>query len=390
MILILIYILMPALVIWLCEKFTILNKLGPILLLYIVGAIIGNTGLMPESAAKIQDIMMTVIIPIAIPLMLFSCDFRRWDIRGALLTLLTGVFAVVVTIIAGYFIFKPHIDSSTVIGQQFNNIAGLMAGVYTGGTPNMAAIKIMLQVPNETYIMVHSYDMLISFIYMIFLLSVGVTFFRKVIGNKKTRKAEKPDPLMPVSETELDEHPYRDFFTRKNFVPLLGAMGVAAIIFAISGALSLLFPANTQIVVIILGITTLGIAASFINPVRRVKKSFDAGMYLIYIFSIVVASMADVTKLDLVGGFYIFLYIVFAIFGSLFLHLLLAKIFKLDSDTVVIASVALINSAPFVPMMAAAMKNKSVIISGLTIGLVGYAIGNYMGFIIANILKPVL
>ncbi len=381
---------MPALVIWLCEKYKILNKLGPILLLYIVGAIIGNTGLMPESAAKIQDIMMTVIIPIAIPLMLFSCDFKRWDIRGALLTLVTGVFAVVVTIIAGYFIFKPYIDPTTVIGRQFNNIAGLMAGVYTGGTPNMAAIKIMLQVPNETYIMVHSYDMLISFMYMIFLLSVGVNFFRKVIGNNKTGKTKTEEPHMPVSNAELDEHPYHNFFSRRNFIPLLGAIGVAALIFAVSGAMSLLFPANSQIVVIILGITTLGIAASFINPVRRIKKSFDAGMYLIYIFSIVVASMADVTKLDLVGGFYIFLYIVFAIFGSLFLHLLLAKIFRLDSDTVVIASVALINSAPFVPMMAAAMKNKSVIISGLTIGLVGYAVGNYLGFIIATFLKPVM
>ncbi len=390
MILILIYILMPAVVIWLCEKYSILNKLGPILLLYIIGAIIGNTGLMPASAAKIQDIMMTLIIPIAIPLMLFSCDFKRWDIRGALLTLVTGVVAVVVTIIAGYFIFRPYIDPTTVIGQQFNNIAGLMAGVYTGGTPNMAAIKIMLKVPNETYIMVHSYDMLISFIYMIFLLSFGVNFFRKVVGNRKKVEADKPDSHMPVSEAELDEHPYKDFFTKKNFIPLLGAFGVAILIFAISGALSLLFPANSQIVVIILGITTLGIAASFINPVRRIKKSFDAGMYLIYIFSIVVASMADVTKLDLVGGFYVLLYIIVAIFGSLFLHLLLAKIFKLDADTVVIASVALINSAPFVPMMAAAMKNKSVIISGLTIGLVGYAIGNYMGFIIANILKPVL
>lgn len=388
MILILIYILMPAVVIWLCEKYSILNKLGPILLLYIVGAIIGNTGLMPESAAKIQDIMMTVIIPIAIPLMLFSCDFKRWDIRGALLTLVTGVFAVVVTIIAGYFVFRQYIDPSTVIGQQFNNIAGLMAGVYTGGTPNMAAIKIMLKVPNETYIMVHSYDMLISFIYMIFLLSVGVNFFRKVVGNRK--REEKTDSHMPVSEAELDEHPYKDFFTKKNLFPLLGAISVALLIFAISGAISLLFPANSQIVVIILGITTLGIAASFINPVRKIKKSFDSGMYLIYIFSIVVASMADVTKLDLVGGFYVLLYIIVAIFGSLFLHILLAKIFKLDSDTVVIASVALINSAPFVPMMAAAMKNKSVIISGLTIGLVGYAIGNYMGFIIANILKPVL
>jgi len=380
---------MPALVIWLCEKYPILNKLGPILLLYIIGAVIGNTGLMPKSAASIQDIMMTIIIPIAIPLMLFSCDFKRWDIKGAMLTLLTGILAVVIAIITGYYIFRPYIQPDTVIGSQFNNIAGLLAGVYTGGTPNMAAIKIMLQVPNETYIMVHSYDMLISFIYMVFLLSFGVKFFRKILGTTKPKEDGRM-AIMPVSEDELEEHPYNDFFKKQNFIPLLGALGMAVLVFVISGAVSLLFSKDIQIVVIILGITTLGIAVSFIGPVRRVKKSFDAGMYLIYIFSIVVASMADVTKLDLVGGIYVLLYIILAIFGSLILHIIMAKIFKLDADTVVIASVALINSAPFVPMMAAAMKNRSVIISGLTIGLVGYAIGNYMGFIIANILKPIV
>jgi uncharacterized membrane protein len=37
-------------------------------------------------------------------------------------------------------------------------------------------------------------------------------------------------------------------------------------------------------------------------------------------------------------------------------------------------------------MVAAAMKNKSVIITGITVGLVGYAVGNYLGFIIARVL----
>ena len=140
-------------------------------------------------------------------------------------------------------------------------------------------------------------------------------------------------------------------------------------------------------VVVILSITSLGIAASFVKRVREIKTSYDAGMYLVYIFSMVVASMADLTRLNLSGGIYLLLYITFAIFISLLIQLLLSKLFKLDADTVLISSVSLINSPPFVPLVAAAMKNKNVIITGLTVGLVGYAIGNYLGYIISLILS---
>ena len=140
-------------------------------------------------------------------------------------------------------------------------------------------------------------------------------------------------------------------------------------------------------VVVILSITSLGIAASFVKRVREIKTSYDAGMYLVYIFSMVVASMADLTKLNLSGGIYLLLYITFAIFISLAIQLLLSRLFKLDADTVLISSVSLINSPPFVPLVAAAMKNKNVIITGLTVGLVGYAIGNYLGYIISLILS---
>lgn len=140
-------------------------------------------------------------------------------------------------------------------------------------------------------------------------------------------------------------------------------------------------------VVVILSITTLGIAASFIRKVREIKSSYDSGMYLVYIFSIVVASMANLSKLNIAGGIYLLLYIAFAIFVSLAIQLILAKIFKIDADTVLISSVALINSPPFVPLIATAMKNRAVIITGLTVGLVGYAIGNYLGYIISLFLQ---
>ena len=38
------------------------------------------------------------------------------------------------------------------------------------------------------------------------------------------------------------------------------------------------------------------------------------------------------------------------------------------------------------PMMAAAMKNKDVLIPGLTIGVIGYAAGNYLGFLMSQLL----
>jgi len=377
------YILTPAAVLWLCSKIPFLNKIGPVLLLYLVGVIVGNSGLIPHSAYSLQDLIVTVIIPLAIPLMLFSCDFRHWDIKNALLTLVTGVVAVTTAVIAGFFIFRPLIGRDPAIGDQMHNIAGMLSGVYTGGTPNLAAIKIMLGVPNETYILIHSYDMAISLLYLTFLLSVGIPLFRKILKNNSEKEIEK-ERHMPVES--FDENPYRDFFKKKYFIPVLGAIGISLAIFAVSGGVSFLFPKDMQTVVVILAITTLGIAASFIKPVRGIKKSFDAGMYLVYIFSMVVASMADLSRLNLSGGIYLLLYITFAIFTSLSIQLLLAKIFKLDADTVVISSVALVNSPPFVPMVAAAMKNKSVIITGITVGLVGYAAGNYLGYIIARVL----
>jgi uncharacterized membrane protein len=59
----------------------------------------------------------------------------------------------------------------------------------------------------------------------------------------------------------------------------------------------------------------------------------------------------------------------------------------LDADTVIILGSALICSLPFVPVIAGALKNREIILTGLTVGIAGYAVGNYLGVLIAFILK---
>jgi uncharacterized membrane protein len=83
----------------------------------------------------------------------------------------------------------------------------------------------------------------------------------------------------------------------------------------------------------------------------------------------------------------IMLFIVFSIFGSMALHALLCAPFKIDTDTFIIVSASAICSPPLVPVVADGLKNREVLLSGLTTGIIGYAIGNYLGISIGIALR---
>jgi uncharacterized membrane protein len=71
---------------------------------------------------------------------------------------------------------------------------------------------------------------------------------------------------------------------------------------------------------------------------------------------------------------------------SVTLHLIFCRIAKVSGDLFCVSQVGLLCSPPFVPPVAGAMKNKKVLISGIVIGLIGYAVGTYMGTLVAIVL----
>jgi len=138
-------------------------------------------------------------------------------------------------------------------------------------------------------------------------------------------------------------------------------------------------------VVAILAISTLGIACSFIPAIRNIRMTYQLGNYFILVFCLVVSSMADFNRLVSTAPIMI-AYVTFTIFVCLLLHVLLAKIFKIDTDTVIITSVAGICSPPLVPMVASALKNKEIVLSGVITGIIGWVEGTYLGITLAYIL----
>lgn len=373
------FCLIPAGVLMLCRRYRFLGKIGPVLILYALGIVIGNIGLMPGQMPAVQEILSNAMVPLAIPLMLFGCTFKLSGARSQILAMVTGLISVTVAVTAGYLIFGNDIQEGAKVG-------GMLTGVYTGGTINLAALKTMLGIDEETYILINSYDILVSFLYLSFLLAIGIKLFRKFLPNETSGFSKKDADEIQAEIEKENENPYKGLFTRSGMSQAGKMLGLTILIVGISAGTALLLPESMFMTIFILMLTTLGIAFSFIRKVRETKYSYDIGMYFIYIFCIVVASMADLSKLDLVGGMGLLGYLLVVVFGSLLLQVISAKIFRIDSDMMVISSVTFINSPPFVPMMAAAMKNKDVLIPGLTIGVIGYAAGNYLGFLMSQLL----
>lgn len=414
--LVLLYIVFPVFVIFLCRKWSFFNKLGTIVMAYAFGLLFGNIGILPHGSddyirykqgraaipktelniliedgslkeddrfvnqiASTQDMIMTIVIPIALPLLLFSLKIRKW-IKYAgtgFLSMVLALISVMVIVIAGYYIFRNSIHDS-------GKVAGMLIGIYTGGTPNVASIKAALNVDNELFLMTHTSDLVIGAIVIIFFITLAPRLFGLFLPKFKYKGVDI-DPEKAAREAESVED-YSRLVGKGAFRNIMKSVGVGIIIFALAGGISFLGPEGSQMMIAILGVTTLGILASLIPAINRISNSFQAGMYLILIFSFVVSSMADLSRFFTIEYVNIVLFVAFVVLGSLFFHLILSMIFRVNVDDFLITTTALVYSPPFVPVVAGALKNKEIIITGLTVGVIGYAIGNYIGITLGGLL----
>ncbi len=402
--------------IWLTTKFSICKKIGAIVLAYAIGIIIANVGILPRGSsafrsetvgkdrgfipnkevtelisagtltdrdrrsnnvAAIQDSVQSALIPLALPLILFSLNVRRWlKFSGkGFLSMILALVSVMTIVVTGFLIFKDKIPEG-------NKIAGMLVGCYTGGTINMAALAVALNVEPSVFVMTNTYDMIIGGLTMLFFITAGPAVFRFFLPPFKGHAGKKDaSPDIDRVEKELSED-FDDFsgmFKKDTILPLLGAFGLAILIFAAGFGVSMLLPKVPLTVSVILTITTLGVTASFIPKVRQIKKSFQLGMYFIIAFSLVIASRCDLSIFFQVKYLNILFYVTYAYFGSLILHMFLSWIFRVDADDFLVTTTGFVYSPPFVPMVAAALKNKDVILTGLATGIIGWIIGNYIG-----------
>jgi uncharacterized membrane protein len=390
------FIVAPVGVLALMKRVALAGKISPIIVCYAVGIVIGNIGILPEGSAQIQDTLSSVTVALSIPLMLFTADIRRWRrLSGrAGLSMLFAALSVTVVAAVSHLLFRGLIADTP-------KISGLLVGVYTGGTPNLAAIRTALGVQSSTYIAVHTADIAIGGLYILFLLTVGKPLFGRLL--KPFRPAPMPGSMTGGagatteglgqlsgrrSGSVSDEEPVTvpDIARPGKRRDALLAFALSLGVVGVSLAASQLFPSAWETIVVILLLTTISLLAATFTPVVKLRTSFAVGEYLILVFSIVVGAMADVQRV-LATSPMIIAVVAFAVFGSLVLHLLLCRAFGVDVDTMLLTSTSAICSPPFVGMVGVAIGNRQLIAAGITTGIVGYAVGNYLGIATSLLLQ---
>jgi uncharacterized membrane protein len=380
-ILVLFFLFFPLVILRLCHRFSLLGKIGAVVVAYVIGFVIGNLGLLPmiDGHAKVQEMLTILTIPIAIPLLLFSMEIKKWThIAGkTILSLVFAITSVLIAVVAGFFIFRNQGI------QNLWDVAAMMVGLYIGSTPNLAAIQAALGADEATYMVVVTYDLVIGAFHLLFVMTIAQRIVLMFLP-----AYSYIDPASGNLGKADGEDPYWGLLKKEMVLPLLKSFGVAVLIFGIGGAVSLLLPASAQMTVVILIITTLGIVASLIPAVKKLDKSFELGMYLILIFCMVIASRANLGNIDFVA-MKIAAYVAFVVFGSMIIQALLSWIFRIDADTYIITSTALITNPAVVVAVAASLRNREIVFSGLSAAIIGLAAGNYLGILMAWFLERI-
>lgn len=372
-----IYIATPFLIIVLFNRCKYIQKIGTVMMAYLIGIILALTGAIPTETASgateiagIQNFLMNLTIPLAIPLMLFNANFKLWtkSLPKTLIALACGLVAIIIAVMISYYFFK---DFGI---EHIKEISALMTGIYTGGTVNFFSISQALQIDQNTLVIVLTFEMLATFPFIMFIVGGGYKLFRKLLPFPL--ESDSKSAALTVASEDFEN--YHDMLSWQVIRKMLLALMLSVACLAVGVGISWLLTGKLSEMIVILTITSLAILLSFSKRVRDLPKMFEMGMFFILLFSVVVASQFDFYSINY-QLLHILGYILSILLIALLIHLFLCRCLKVNGDLFTVAVVGMFCSPPFIPPVVAAMKNKKVLISGIVIGLMGYAIGTYLG-----------
>ena len=359
-------IFFPLLSIWISERLKNIPIISPIVLCFAFGILVTNLKLIQINEPVVNGFRDFSII-LALPLLLFSSDLKRWIsnsktlIKAFVIAVLSGITATIVC----SFLFTNNI-------QEIWLPAGMMVGINSGGTPNLFAVGAALEAKSDIIIITNSAQIFCGAVYLLFLISIAPMLFGKFLHRQKNNGKNEISDFLNYSKIEVTH--------------LAQAILLSVLLIAFSVGSSLLFFNKMEATYLIVLVTSLAILSSLFSKVRDWKGTFEAGDYLLLMFGVAVGMTSDFEQLIFNGRPYLgYIVSIFAL--TIIIHVFLSKLFKVDRDRHIIASTAAIYGPVFIPQVTRVLKNKDLLLGGITCSMIGLALGNYLGLSISYLLR---
>lgn len=368
-----VFLILPAVILKARQHWRWVDALGPVVVAYGVGIALGQWFL-PEAVQSVVKSLSEAAVPLSIPLLLFSQN-PRTAFAGAGRMLFCFLLAALgvslsASAVSAYWIMSGP-GASVEQFPEFWQVAGMLVGTYTGGTPNMASIGLAVGVPDRIFLMSTAADTLLGGIYLMILVSIAQPLLRYILPSYEPTSSLLPTEKAP--EETASSISWSGVF--KSLV--LSAVISAA---SIGGSLGLMGTLSVPVIMLLL--TAFALAAACIPRVNHWSDSYATGEYLILVFCLAIGAMIRFDAFAW-GNLYLFVFATAVMTLGILIHLVFSRIFKLDSAHFLIASTAAVFGPPFVGVVARAIQAPQLVASGLAVGVLGYALGNYLGLLVA-------
>jgi uncharacterized membrane protein len=287
-----------------------------------------------------------------------------------------AVAGTVVGAFAGALVFAP------TFGGETWKLAGTLTGTYSGGGVNFVAVGRGVGLSDTLFAGSTAADNLTTGLWLgaTLLLPVWLRRFWPVaVPASLLESGETTDPSSPA--TPHQDHP---FFRRRpvSTLDLAVLLATGALLLVAAEALGGLTPAIPAV----LWLTTLALGIGQLGPFREPRGALQLGTVALHLFFVVIGIHSRVADIVAVG-IEVFLYtlLVVAVHGIVVFGV--GRALRMDLGTLSVASQAAVGGPSSALAVAVSRGWKGLVLPGILVGLLGYALGNYLGFAVAYLVR---
>ncbi len=354
----------------------VFRSLGAALVGILLAMLLSNIGILPGTSPTYEFLMGTGV-NLAIALILLSVDLGSVLKAGSGMLAAFGIGALgtAVGAITGGLLL------SGVVGPETWKLAGQFTGTYTGGGANFAALGRAFETSADLFSAATAADVIVTAVWMVACLAVPV-----LLGRSKQGQGEEA-PVAGESSAEGQLTLERTLQSSVKPVSLSDTAALVAIAMgAVWGAdqLAGLLPIHE-----VLWLTTIVLILAQVPAVKALSGSALFGNYLLLLFLASNGARSVIANLVAVGPpvFY-YAIITVALHGVVIFGI--GRLARLDYATLAVASQANVGGAASAIALAGARGYTNQLVPGVAVGLLGYAVGNYLGFVVATMMRGML
>ena len=357
------------------ERIPQLKALSASLIVIILGALEANFGLIPTSSAAppLYDGIFTYVAPLLIIFLMLGIQLKSVKKAGfpMIFSFFLGAFGIMVGVTIGML----TLHGRQSLGEHFYVIGGMFTATWTGGSTNLNAIALTYNFAKEgaIYAAISAVDNIVTALWLAACILIP-KFMKKRFPTQRQGAATGENYSAQVSE-ESSINP--------SDLGILMAVGCAVLFTA--EQLAHWIPSVHRII----WLSTISLILAQLPAIQKLRGSRTLGMFCSYLFLSVIGAYCDIPTLVKDGQTAITLVLFTSIVISV--HTVfqfgVAYFLKQDWDIMGIASQANVGGAATALSVAKSLDRDDLGLGGIMIGLLGNAVGTYLGVVMAEFLK---